>query len=967
MVDPLQNTPPTGEEPTVLSEASSAAPDAGSAPRLAPGQRFGPYRIGRELGRGGMGEVYEAEHLEHGRRVAIKVLNQGLADARDRERFLREGRLAASINHPNTVYIYGSEEIDDTPVIAMELLTSGTLKDRVRDKGPLPPAEAVDGILQIAAGLDAAQAAGVLHRDIKPANCFVDRDGTAKVGDFGLSISTLARDVTQLTTVGTFQGTPQFAPPEQLKGEPLDLRADIYALGATLYYLLTGRPPFDTTELMALLTRVATEPPQSPRELAPHVPRGLAAVVLQCLAKQPAGRPASYAVLAEALRPFSSEAATPATIGLRMLAAVIDWAVVSLPFALGSLPISFQAEPRFGLMQVLTLVSISAVVVYFGMVEGIWGRSVGKRLCGLRVRRTDGQQPGLARAFARAAMYEFPVAVQAVPALILGFEQVYEWQLRSSLQSLVFPASMFGLLALLFVTARRRNGFAGLHDLATDTRVVRDTEVGTSAVRRPGTDGASKDNADLPAAFGPFEVTSRLGPSGDGHLYQGFDPTLRRRVWIHTQPIGSDAVAAERREVGRPGRLRWLGGRRAPEEVWDAYEAPDGWPLQVLVGAGSAGGGHGQPAPVVAGWLADLASEFNASLSEGSMPPVGSGRVWVTSEGRAKLLDFNAPGMQSPSDDQPATPESAQAFLAGVGTQALGEERPLALSARSAIDTLARGGFGSLRDAATELGSLRQQPDRVTRTRRVLSLGPSWIVPLAVVAFFTVAMFFMQRVFDADMQVMLETLGEIDEREEQIVAGESSPEIDAEVRALEMYLVGRFGPTLADPSIWQDPFMAGLLRNYRTFAERAMANHPDLSIADLDGVRSDFPELVEDIEDTSQFNPLLVGPIIGAIVVVLMAIGGIVTAVALRGGLALRLCRIAVVDGTGQEAARWRTFLRGVVTWLPVGVGVLLLRVSVPAAAMVFGVLAVAGTVWALTRPERGFQDRLVGTWLVPR
>ena len=194
------------------------------ASRLAPGQRFGPYRIERLLGRGGMGEVYEAEHLEHGRRIALKVLSQRLSDPTDRARFLREGQLAASVSHPHTVYIYSSEEIAGMPVIAMELLPGGTLKDRVEKKGPLAPIEAIDAMLQVISGLEAAHAAGILHRDIKPSNCFVDADGTVKIGDFGLSIPTLARDVTQLTVTGTVQGTPQFASPEQLRGQSLDVR-----------------------------------------------------------------------------------------------------------------------------------------------------------------------------------------------------------------------------------------------------------------------------------------------------------------------------------------------------------------------------------------------------------------------------------------------------------------------------------------------------------------------------------------------------------------------------------------------------------------------------------------------------------------------------------------------------------------------------------------------------------------------
>ncbi len=210
--------PASGSEAPTVSATEAQVEARARQPRLSAGHQFGPYRIERLLGRGGMGEVYEAEHVEHGRRVAIKVLNQALTDPKDRARFLREGQLAASISHPNTVYIFGSEEIKGTPVIAMELLPAGTLKGRVRAHGPLAPAEAIDAILQVVAGLDAAQAGGILHRDIKPSNCFVDRDGTVKVGDFGLSISTLARDVTQLTIAGTFRGTPQFAPPGTAQG-----------------------------------------------------------------------------------------------------------------------------------------------------------------------------------------------------------------------------------------------------------------------------------------------------------------------------------------------------------------------------------------------------------------------------------------------------------------------------------------------------------------------------------------------------------------------------------------------------------------------------------------------------------------------------------------------------------------------------------------------------------------------------
>jgi len=152
-----------------------------------PGEQLGHYRIVQSLGSGGMGTVFEAEDLENGRRIALKLLSQTLDSPGSRERFFREGRLAASINHPNSVYVFGTEELGGTPAIAMELVTGGTLENRVRDHGPMSVAEAVDAVLQIIAGLEAAQSIGILHLDIKPSNCFVDVDGSVKIGDFGLS------------------------------------------------------------------------------------------------------------------------------------------------------------------------------------------------------------------------------------------------------------------------------------------------------------------------------------------------------------------------------------------------------------------------------------------------------------------------------------------------------------------------------------------------------------------------------------------------------------------------------------------------------------------------------------------------------------------------------------------------------------------------------------------------------------
>ncbi len=384
------------------------------------GQLWGPYRVIRLLGRGGMGEVYEAEQLETGRRLALKVLRDTLRGDEDRARFLREGQLAASISHPHTVYIFGSEEVGGAPAITMELLSGGTLKDRVSAEGPMPPSAAVSAVLDIIGGLDAAQAAGILHRDIKPSNCFVDADGAVKVGDFGLSISTLTRDVRHELATAGFEGTPQFAAPEQLRGEPLDVRADIYAVGATLYYLLTGRPPLDAPDLRELVSKVASEKPASPRVLRRDIPRGLAAVVLRCLAKAPAGRPQSYAELADLLRPYVSADEVPSPLGARFIAWIADSVIVSMMIWL---LVSSAWTVGVTLGSATTLLRLSAwswlaSVIYYFVLEGGWGASLGKRLMGLRVtsQTSESNDRWWLRVGLRTAVFHVPTVI---PTLFL--------------------------------------------------------------------------------------------------------------------------------------------------------------------------------------------------------------------------------------------------------------------------------------------------------------------------------------------------------------------------------------------------------------------------------------------------------------------------------------------------------------------------------------------------------------------
>jgi serine/threonine protein kinase len=252
----------------------------------------GRYRIERTLGGGAAAFVDLAHDVELGRPVALKRLAESLARDDDiRARFLREGRLAARVSHPNVVRVYDVGEDDDVPFIAMEFVDGETLAELAVRRGPLPPDEVAGLGIQICRGLAAVHAVGLVHRDVKPQNLLLARSGQLKLGDFGIA---LGLDATRLTAAGTVLGTAAYLAPEQARGENVTASADLYGAGAVLYELLAGRPARTPSSLAQLAVPVAVDPP-------PHAPPLLAGLVLRCLAPDPAARPASAAVLAREL------------------------------------------------------------------------------------------------------------------------------------------------------------------------------------------------------------------------------------------------------------------------------------------------------------------------------------------------------------------------------------------------------------------------------------------------------------------------------------------------------------------------------------------------------------------------------------------------------------------------------------------------------------------------------------------
>jgi serine/threonine-protein kinase len=265
--------------------------------------RIGHYRIVAELGRGGMGIVYKAHEESLNRFVAIKVLGEHLTEDPDHvERFLREARSAASLNHPNIVQIYAVSEEDGRHFFAMEYVSGRSLQQILRSSGPLEPIQVARIALQTASGLRAAHDQGIIHRDIKPANLLIDDRGLVKIADFGLALVT--GGVSRLTATGMFMGTPGYLSPEQCLDQNPDHRTDIYSLGVTLYEALSGKVPFVADSPLALLRQIVEVDPPDLGKLKPDVDPEIRTIVVRMMAKDRNLRVSSCAELIGGLERF---------------------------------------------------------------------------------------------------------------------------------------------------------------------------------------------------------------------------------------------------------------------------------------------------------------------------------------------------------------------------------------------------------------------------------------------------------------------------------------------------------------------------------------------------------------------------------------------------------------------------------------------------------------------------------------
>jgi serine/threonine-protein kinase len=304
------------EDVTVDGFQAGPAPAGDGVP-----ETIGGYRVLKRLGEGGMGVVYQAVHATLDRQVALKVMRPELAqNERFVARFLREARTAARIDHPNVVTVYDAGIDGGYLYIAMRYVAGGDLAQAVKERGPMPQVDALVAVSRCLHGLQAIHEGGLVHRDIKPANILLERDGMPRLADLGLARGVEIDD--QLSQAGSVQGTPAFMSPEQARGSAqIDVRSDIYSLGATLYALLCGEPPFAGKSAYDTVAQVLYGEAKPVRERAPSVDPAVEALVMRAIAKDPAARPADPLAfideIDELLRHLGSSASPAATARLR--------------------------------------------------------------------------------------------------------------------------------------------------------------------------------------------------------------------------------------------------------------------------------------------------------------------------------------------------------------------------------------------------------------------------------------------------------------------------------------------------------------------------------------------------------------------------------------------------------------------------------------------------------------------------
>lgn len=711
-------------------------------------ERVAGYRLIRPLGRGGMGTVYEAEDSQFGRRVALKLIATGFVTSPEAvDRFRQEGRLAGTIAHPRCVFVIGADEEAGRPYIVMELMPGTTLQDLVKEVGPLAPRDAVTKILDVIEGLQEAHRIGVIHRDVKPSNCFIEADGRVKIGDFGLSKS-LEVD-SHLTRTGAFLGTPLYASPEQIRRDPLDVRTDVYSVSATLYYLLTGKAPFDLGDAAATMARIVSDSPPPIRPERPDVPRSLERIVLKGLERNRDRRWKRLEDLRKALLPFVEDWGSVRGLGQRFAANCLDAALLISAFLVVGGTVSRWATRNPELFE---YGAITAVFAYYFLMDGVLGGTAGKWAMGIGVRPdSGGGLPGLRRSLIRTSVYflpalVFPPVLDAI-AKRLAIPTISAQFVGTRLLSLLW-------LIVLFSTARPLNGYRGLHEIVSETRVVRRlrarTQTRSARETRPVRQAQVVMPKGIPSTLGPFAIEGAMLWDLRRKVLLGHDTGLKRPVWIVLRAKSAGPLPAARLALSRPSRQHWISGGETATDRWDAFEAAEGCLLADLVVAegmrsgslieGRRGLNWSSARPI----LEQLASELSAACRDGTLPhDLTPEHVWIPVHGHVQLLDTPMGGLDTTARTQPVAvtptddPKRALAFLREIAILILeGRHRPVGdppkpiragvpLHVRAMLDRLigVRQPFAAIEPMLDELESTREGMAEFPLALRLVHFG----------------------------------------------------------------------------------------------------------------------------------------------------------------------------------------------------------------------------------------------------
>jgi hypothetical protein len=723
-----------------------------------------------------------------------------------------------------------------------------------------------------------------------------------------------------------------------------------------------------------VLAQVLTREPTPFARHAARVPERLQRVVLRLLAKQQEKRYQSYQALRDALVPFASRGLSPAELARRLGAIVLDFAILS-PIPLLSLRgLTFLAT-QAGLNFILLLPDVA----YYTLTDRFLGGSLGKRLLGLRVTSAAGPAPGLGRVALRSLVF---VLVYHGALLVLSWVPAVG---VASAGRFGAPLTLLAILlgiGLITCTMRRANGYAGLHELVSGTRVV---AVQRRARRVPVPQAAPEpmsEGAGVTGSYGPYRPVGVVWRAGGEAFLVARDDELRRDVWVHTFGDLGAAPIPERLRARGSGSLPWLQRGGGAGAWWDAYGAPTGIGMtRWVVERGRLGWEEMRDV------LGALARELEARFTrEGAAGSLSLANLWIDGTGRAVVLDFPA-AADPPGGAEPVTPERWQSFVRrvavfglegedpGPGAAARGPPRvPLPAYARPFVGRLAGEGtrFATPHEVAEALDVVAHRPARVTRARRLGSLLTAG-VPQALLLVFSLIVPVMLsntprwfRDLSIDRSMYLTVL-----RQTTAVPPTDTGIVTARhtVDAITIVLAAAAAEARRVPRLGRQA-LAQMPDSDRAVVESAAQRYPAPTPDQIEGARAWLDGRIPTVAMGSQMmwnEPL--GSVLLMALNMLGAVGvlAVPLALLLRGPLLLHLFGIGVQRIDGAPAARWRCALRSLIAWSPLLLLMVLPKSAPVALQLVLAAITLGGVVLSALSPERGLADRLMGTVLVPK